>query len=87
VIARIAAIGSLDVVVVDRGGEGVGPHAERIVDRDFDHVLAADAERDRAFLDVRMRVLGDVHAQRRQIGAAAHAALADIEVERLARRG
>jgi len=52
-------------VIVERLRQRFGTHAKVVVDRNFDDVLAADAERDRTLLDVRVRLVGDVHAQYR----------------------
>ena len=74
-------------IVVERARQRFRLHAEIAVDRDPYHVLAPDAERDRGLLDVRVRLIGDVDAQHRQIGAAGHPAFANLESQRFARRG
>ena len=51
-------------VVVDAARERIRPHPKGGVAGDAHDVLLPDAERDRGLLDVRMRVFGDVDAQR-----------------------
>ena len=74
-------------VGVERLSSASARIANAVVDRNLHDVLAPDAERDRALLDVRVGVFGDVDAQRRQIGAPRHPAFADLEAQRLARGG
>ena len=64
-----------------------GRIAELVVARDAHDVGASDAERDRGLLDVRVRFVRDVDAQRAAGRRAGHAELADPEPERLARGG
>ena len=71
---------------LDAGAQRVRAHAKLVVAGDAHDVVASDAERDRRLLDVRVRLVRDVDAQRRQV-APGHAELADPEPERLARGG
>ena len=67
--------------------ERLGQHRKRLVDRNAHDVFATDAERERGLLDVRMRVLGEVHSKRRQIRTSRHTTFPDSQIERLARGG
>ena len=71
-------------ILGNRVAQGVGAHPVRAVDRDPPQRLVAEADRDHALVDRRMRLLGAVDAQRGKVAAPGEAAHADLVDGRLA---
>ena len=74
-------------VFFDSASERGSIHAELGVGGNLAQGPLAEAERDGAFLDRRVGLLGRVDAQQRQVRASAHAVLAHAQIEALARGG
>ena len=72
-------------VFFDGARERGGIHAELGIRGNLAQGPLAEAERDDAFLDRRVGLLGGVDAQQRQVRAPAHAVLAHAQIEALAR--
>ena len=71
---------------LDRGVERFRTHGERVIDRDPDEALAADAERHARLLDRAVRLLRGVDADRWDVGPAGQPARRDVQSRRFARR-
>ena len=74
-------------VGADRFVQQVGAQTEVAIDRDMSRPAPADAQRYRGLVDRTVRVGRGVHGQRAQVGASRQPLFADVEAERLARRG
>ena len=59
--------------------EGVRAHAKLGIDRNLDHVVQSDADRQRALVDGRVRMLRAVDAEHWEVGAPRHAPRANRE--------